>query len=274
MWRRVKCHVPVATCGAVAKRTPSFLSELAILKDLHMFGLCAMSHTDSKCLLRDTGSFKPLHEPFCVDWLYIQWNMLLLPAYWHLLHDTIRTLVVAMVLPMLLQLGSYVLEQLSQIHKSSKSRSMCMQIDAGSSQVSRHFGLSSSGRLYRASDLIAEHVTSACIRHSAENAAAYVLYTLRTNTLHAFPVQPASDEGRSDIDGGLQGPLAHKPHKHRGARGFLGCMRAAMRPAPSQLSAGGATRALEEGATLIAAPQGKSTVVLQMPRGNLEGALS
>jgi elongator complex protein 1 len=51
-------------------------------------------------------------------------------------------------------------------------------------------------------------------------------------------------------------------------------MRAAMRPAASQLSAGGATRALEEGATLIAAPQGKSTVVLQMPRGNLEGALS
>jgi hypothetical protein len=72
-----------------------------------MFGLCVVSHTDSKCLLRDTASFKPLHEPFCVDWQYIQWNMLLLlPAYWHLLHDTIRTLVVAMVLPILLQLGS------------------------------------------------------------------------------------------------------------------------------------------------------------------------
>jgi hypothetical protein len=39
-----------------------------------------------------------------------------------------------------------------------------MQTDTDDVQISCHFGLSTSGRLYRGSDLVAEHVTSTCIR--------------------------------------------------------------------------------------------------------------
>lgn len=119
---------------------------------------------------------------------------------------------------------------------------------------------------------MAEHVTSACIRHAAENAASYVMYTVRNNTLHALPVQPlAADEGPLDL-GELQRGAKSKAHVNRGAGGgFLSSMRAAMRPAAGQLATTGAARTIEGGAVLVAAPPGQTTIVLQMPRGNLEG---
>ena len=104
-----------------------------------------------------------------------------------------------------------------------------VQESTGNAAECALFGLSAAGNLYRRSELVAQHVTSACLRQATSTAPAYLLYTTRSHTLHARPLRAPGGE------------------------------------------VGGAERAVEPGALLVACPPGGARVVLQMPRGNLEG---
>ena len=68
---------------------------------------------------------------------------------------------------------------------------------------------------------------------------------------------------RSAADGARMGELALNSDLHRR-------MRRAMRPEAAKMAADASTRVVEEGAMVVACAPGSTSVVLQMPRGNLE----
>ena len=68
---------------------------------------------------------------------------------------------------------------------------------------------------------------------------------------------------RSAADGARMGEIALHSDLHQR-------MRRAMRPEAAKMAADASTRVVEEGAMIVACAPGATTVVLQMPRGNLE----
>jgi hypothetical protein len=142
-----------------------------------------------------------------------------------------------------------------------------LQAGGGRSSESRYYGRSSKGNLYHGGALIAQHVTSACLRPSCPTASSYLLYTSRTQTLHARLLTPLHGAEQSPPQAG--GNAVHNCPLCVDASTET---QTAMRPHVEQLAnTNDAGRVIEAGATLIACPPGGSTVVVQMPRGNIEG---
>jgi hypothetical protein len=104
---------------------------------------------------------------------------------------------------------------------------------------------------------------------SVPNAAPFLLYTTRDNILHAQPLTgPASSTAGSN--GQLAGAGPGLVQQLNGASvGVAHDGKASGEAGSGRVPC--ATRAIESGALLVACPAGSSTVILQMPRGNLEG---
>lgn len=126
------------------------------------------------------------------------------------------------------------------------------------------FGLSAAGKLFAGDAVIATDVTSAGIRHRGPGGA-YLLFTTNSQILYTSPL---SDGVLPLPTVGTATPATQPAADARDK----GAMAAAMRPAAAQLQPSSiAARAIEAGARLVACPADSALVVLQMPRGNLEG---
>jgi IKI3 family len=132
--------------------------------------------------------------------------------------------------------------------------------------------------LYQGSSLLSQNVTSTCLRHSVTAALdsapsqskacdtpPYLLFTTRDNMLHAVPLL-AHPRATCHVAFGSASAQDERPNGNTslGATSQQGQAFAA--------ATRSATRAVEAGARLVACPAGTSLVILQMPRGNLEGA--
>lgn len=122
---------------------------------------------------------------------------------------------------------------------------------AGCLHTPRVLGLAGSGKLFCGREPLATNVNSMCLRHWGPGGA-YLLVTTRSQVLYCAQLEQTRD--------GVPTPVT--PDE---APGGIHTSQVQL-----QLS-GAATRAVEAGAELVAAPPGTSLAVLQMPRGNLEG---
>ncbi|DBA88250.1 hypothetical protein WJX77_011440 [Trebouxia sp. C0004] len=132
-------------------------------------------------------------------------------------------------------------------------------------------GLSEGGQLYWGSAPIQGACTSVAVRGQGPGGP-FLLYTTRDNMLHTLPFALLG------LQSAKPAQLAPKPgmpaNKGLGAGKYdnlYTAMHAAMRPQGAQGARDITIRAVEQGARLLAAPPDGVRVVLQMPRGNLEG---
>ncbi|KAK9785260.1 hypothetical protein WJX73_010410 [Symbiochloris irregularis] len=126
-------------------------------------------------------------------------------------------------------------------------------------------GLTASGVLYWGTVKVAESCTSAAVRDKGPGGA-FCLWTSRDNFLHCRNFAKLLQPEDSRSSGGAGGP--RRPSTWAQQDELHQDMHAAMRG--HGLAAPASARAVEAGARIIAAPRGATTVVLQMPRGNLE----
>lgn len=156
----------------------------------------------------------------------------------------------------------------------------------GQAQV---FGLSDTGMLHGGQGVISSTVTSACIRHGCEHllgeteptqttsTTACLLYSMRDNQLMSMPLTQHWGSCESDRSCNGSMPSASVFSADRDATCAVAVRQHAkaapqQRPQAQQVAGShGTSRAIEAGASLLACPPGSQLVVMQMPRGNLEG---
>lgn len=137
-------------------------------------------------------------------------------------------------------------------------------------------GISPRGQLFWGGALLATSATSAGVRLGGAGGP-HLCFTTRDNLLRTLPLSavaqlvrqgdralPALEQDRAAVK--AAGPADTSDQSWRVV------MKLAMRPDAATLGARDiATRALEQGAVLVAAPAGGVQLVVQLPRGNLEG---
>lgn len=130
-------------------------------------------------------------------------------------------------------------------------------------------GLSDGGQLYWGSSPIQGACTSVAVRGEGPGGP-FLLFTTRGSVLHTVPFALLGLQAAKP----LPAKTAVPANKGVGAgkyKNLYTAMHAAMRPQGAQQARGVTTRAVEQGSRLVAAPPQGCRVVLQMPRGNLEG---
>ncbi|CAG9461392.1 unnamed protein product [Pedinophyceae sp. YPF-701] len=144
-------------------------------------------------------------------------------------------------------------------------------------------GVTPGGALLWGGATVAEGVLSVGVRAWGAGGA-FLLFTTRTGLMHVLPVRELAEElvARRAASNGALGNLARDaqaapgwqapaPRADKGDGMHL-AMQAAMRPNAANAAVKSTrVRIVEDGSHIIAAPPGGSLVVLQAPRGNLEG---
>ena len=147
------------------------------------------------------------------------------------------------------------------------------------------FGLTEVGALLGKCGVIASNVTSACIRHDCGQllgdgadtgnaaAAACLLYSTRDNQMVAVSLQQPSSSAPAEELHAWASDSIKAERDATCAVAVAASTSMLSRPQLLQLiGSAGTRRAVEAGASLMACLPGGQMVVMQMPRGNLEGA--